>query len=74
LDEALPGLVISPTAAQARGRSLVLSHLRYGPLPPPRPDVNLLVDVYEPPPESDAAEAVPEPVSSGAHTDNLELP
>ncbi len=74
LDEPLPGMSIRPAASQARGRSLVVSHLRYGPLPPPRPDVNLLVDVYEPPPASDDAAEAPEPESSGEKSDNQESP
>lgn len=72
LDQPLPGLAVTPTASQTRGRSLLVSHLRYGSLPPPRPDANLLVDVFEPPPEDRSAEAVSEPVSSDAHTDNQE--
>ncbi len=44
-DDLLPGLTIKPAASQVRIRTLVLVHLRYGPLPSPRPDVNLRVDV-----------------------------
>ena len=43
----LPGLTIQPSASQSRIRTVVLVHLRYGPLPPPVPDANLRVDVQE---------------------------
>ncbi len=40
----IPGLTISPTASQAKGRCVVLVHLRQGPLPLPVRDQNLSVD------------------------------
>ena len=46
-DDVLPGLTIQPTASQSRVRTVVLVNLRYGPLPPPRPDTNLMVDVKD---------------------------
>jgi hypothetical protein len=47
-DDPLSGLTIQPAASQSRGRTVVLVNLRYGPLPAPRPDANLMVDVYNP--------------------------
>ena len=47
-DDPLTGLTIQPAASQSRGRTVVLVNLRYGPLPAPRPDANLMVDVYDP--------------------------
>jgi hypothetical protein len=46
-DEAVPGLEITPQASQSTARTIVLANLRYGPLPPARPDVNLVSDVQE---------------------------
>jgi hypothetical protein len=46
-DDVLPGLTIQPTASQSRVRTVVLVNLRFGPLPPPRPDTNLMVDVKD---------------------------
>lgn len=40
IDGVLPGETISPAASQVRGATLVVAHLRYGPLPAPRPDRN----------------------------------
>jgi hypothetical protein len=45
IDEVLPGETISPAASQVRGAALVVAHLQYGPLPPPRPDKNTRQDV-----------------------------
>ncbi len=39
-DVELPGMTVAPAAAQTVCRTLVVSHLRYGPLPAPTPDVN----------------------------------
>jgi hypothetical protein len=58
-DDTLPGLTIQPGASQSRIRTLVLVNLRYGPLPPPRPDVNLRVDVEETREEPTAADDAP---------------
>jgi hypothetical protein len=57
-DDPLPGLEIAPAASQVVTRTVVLVHLRYGPLPPPQPDHNLLSDVY------DAATSGPRPNES----------
>jgi hypothetical protein len=38
---------ISPTASQLVSSNLVVWHLRYGQLPPPKPDVNLPGDVRQ---------------------------
>ncbi len=46
-DGVVPGLTISPRASQTQARTVVLIHLRHGPLPPPTPDVNLSADVRE---------------------------
>ena len=46
-DGVVPGLTISPRASQTQARTVVLVHLRHGPLPPPTPDVNLSADVRE---------------------------
>jgi hypothetical protein len=61
-EDELPGLTIQPAASQARIRTLVLVHLQYGPLPPPRPDVNLRVDILETRPGSDESDKLPESV------------
>lgn len=47
-DDPLPGLEITPAASQVVARTVVLVHLRYGALPPPGPDANLLSDVFDP--------------------------
>ena len=57
-DDPLPGLEITPAASQVVTRTVVLVHLRYGPLPSPQPDQNLLSDVY------DAATSGPRPSES----------
>lgn len=46
----LPGLVVQPTGSQSMTRTIVIAHLLNGPLPPPKPDENLLIDV-QPEPE-----------------------
>ena len=43
----VPGLTVHPSASQLQVRTIVLVHLRYGPLAPPHPDTNLVVDVKE---------------------------
>jgi hypothetical protein len=45
VDEVLPGETVSPAASQIRGATLVVAHLEYGPLPVPRPDLNIRKDV-----------------------------
>jgi len=45
VDEVLPGETITPVASQIRGATLVVAHLDYAPLPPPRPDRNTKRDV-----------------------------
>ncbi|MEM6331222.1 MAG: hypothetical protein AAF790_13365, partial [Planctomycetota bacterium] len=45
LDKAMPGVAASPAASQLRGGTLLVAHLRYGPLPDPRPDFNNPVEV-----------------------------
>jgi hypothetical protein len=45
IDEVLPGQTITPAASQVRGATLVVAHLEYAPLPPPRPDLNTKQDV-----------------------------
>ena len=40
VDEVLPGEAISPSAAQVRGATLVVAHLRYAPLQSPEKDAN----------------------------------
>lgn len=41
----LPGVRVEPAASQQRGATLLVSHLRYGALPPPRSDANAPIDV-----------------------------
>jgi hypothetical protein len=41
----VPGLRVRPGATQQLLNTMVLAHLRYGPIAPPSPDVNLLGDV-----------------------------
>jgi hypothetical protein len=45
IDEALPGMEISPEASQRQGATVVIAHLSFGPLAEPRPDVNSPSDV-----------------------------
>ena len=50
----ISGLEITPKISQIRGVTLVLGHLKYGPIPIPQPDKNLLADVtVSPSPDSD---------------------
>jgi hypothetical protein len=44
-DEVLPGELISPSAAQVRGATLVVAHLRYAPLQTPDKDANSRQDI-----------------------------
>ena len=44
-DDDVPGLSIRPKASQTTVRTMILTHLRYAPLPEPRPDVNSSSDV-----------------------------
>ena len=53
IDEVLPGETVSPAASQVRGATLVVAHLEYGPLPKPRPDVNIRQDVATDKPKDD---------------------
>jgi hypothetical protein len=48
MDEALPGLTITPVASQTTTRTLVLAHLKEAPLPPLKPDVNMKLTVIDP--------------------------
>lgn len=52
-DDTLAGLSIVPQASQSRIRTVVLIHLRYGPLPPATPDANLRVDIQASPETAD---------------------
>ncbi len=45
IDEVLPGQSITPAASQVRGATLVVAHLEYAPLPPPRADANSKQDI-----------------------------
>ncbi|HEY3391343.1 MAG TPA: hypothetical protein VGK58_01455, partial [Lacipirellulaceae bacterium] len=45
VDEILPGQEITPAASQVNGTTLIVAHLAYAPLPPPRPDENTRQDV-----------------------------
>jgi len=45
IDEVLPGQSITPSASQVRGATLVVAHLEYAPLAPPRPDLNTKQDI-----------------------------
>src|SRR5690606_20976684 len=46
-DEVLPGVTITPKAAEVRGASLVVAHLGYAPLDEPRRDVNNPMDIVK---------------------------
>jgi hypothetical protein len=48
IDEALPGMNVTPTASQHTGATVVVAHLNYGKLPTPQPDVNSAADVFRP--------------------------
>lgn len=45
IDEVLPGNVVSPSASQSTGATVVLAHLRLGEAPFPKPDRNSPLDV-----------------------------
>jgi hypothetical protein len=45
IDELLPGQTITPAASQVQGATLVVAHLEYPQLTPPRPDVNTRYDI-----------------------------
>jgi hypothetical protein len=45
IDQVLPGQNIEPAASQVRGATLVVAHLEYAPLAPPRPDRNTKQDI-----------------------------
>lgn len=47
IDRVLPGTEVAPAASQIIGSTVVLSHLEYGPLPRPEPDVNSRYDVIK---------------------------
>jgi hypothetical protein len=66
-DDPVPGLTIAPQASQSRIRTLVLVHLRYGPLPPARPDVNLRIDVQETRAQPDDIDVQPEDLLQAPH-------
>jgi hypothetical protein len=57
VDEILPGEDITPAASQVKGATLVVVHLTYAALPPPRPDKNTRQDVKAEEEESEEAEA-----------------
>lgn len=48
LDQALPGMEVTPEASQRNGATVVIAHLAYGDLPAPQPDVNSPADVFRP--------------------------
>jgi hypothetical protein len=48
IDEALPGMNVTPEASQHTGATVVVAHLTYGKLPTPQPDVNSAADVFRP--------------------------
>ena len=45
IDELLPGEAVTPSASQIRGATLVVAHLKYGPLPTPEKDRNTKQDI-----------------------------
>ncbi|MEM6798776.1 MAG: hypothetical protein AAF589_04610 [Planctomycetota bacterium] len=45
LDKVFPGVTVTPKASQLRGGTLVVAHLKYGPLPAPTRDKNNPVEV-----------------------------
>jgi hypothetical protein len=52
-EENLPGMAIRPTSAQEVRRNLFLIHLKRGPLPEPRPDVNTVADFAQDKPKAE---------------------
>lgn len=48
IEEELPGIDVSPTAAQTTTRTMIIGHLRRGNLPPAARDVNIRTDYREP--------------------------
>jgi hypothetical protein len=57
VDEVIPGEVITPSASQVRGATLIVAHLEYAPLPAPRRDRNTRKDIKAE--EEDAEEDEP---------------
>ncbi|MCA9122692.1 MAG: hypothetical protein H6822_20780 [Planctomycetaceae bacterium] len=49
----LPGMAIHPTSAQETRRNVFLIHLKRGPLPVPRPDVNAVADFAQDKPRAE---------------------
>jgi hypothetical protein len=45
VDEVIPGEVITPSASQVRGATLIVAHLEYAPLPAPQKDRNTRKDI-----------------------------
>jgi hypothetical protein len=58
VDGILPGQDITPAASQVNGTTLVVAHLAYADLPPPRPDKNTRQDVKAEEEESEDEEPV----------------
>jgi hypothetical protein len=69
-DQPMPGIAIRPRSAQETRRTMFVVHLRRGPLPAPRPDINCEADVREieteRPTEQGLPKAVPEPSPIGS--------
>ncbi|MEO0529034.1 MAG: hypothetical protein AAF266_00505 [Planctomycetota bacterium] len=45
VSELMPGVTIEPASSQRQGTTVIVGHLEYGPLPPPKSDVNAPLDV-----------------------------
>lgn len=45
IDEPFPGEIVAPDASQLKSATLVVAHLAYAPLPPPKPDLNTKRDI-----------------------------
>jgi hypothetical protein len=67
--EDLPGIQFSPVAAQNASRTLVVCHLRRGPLPDIERDLNVRLDHFAPTTDSDDGDS---PTDSSPQTDSPE--
>lgn len=45
VDRLMPGVTITPEASQQKGQTLIIGHLSYGPIPPPKSDANNPLDI-----------------------------
>lgn len=57
-EDDLPGMAIRPDSPQQTRRNVLIVHLKRGPLPAPRPDVNSIMDFVRDKPKADVDEQI----------------